>query len=147
MSTVAGFGQKRRSGFPLVQRIIRRSEFIVTSRRRLLVAVTSGLVLLVAGTAMVCGFGGRSDMSASHSTVVTATSEQRPDDLSETAKDIKITQQETIDQLQAVQDLVASQQAEMKKLSEQVTALSAELASLKQAPVGTPVKRDSFNRR
>jgi uncharacterized coiled-coil protein SlyX len=133
MSIAAGFGQKRRGGLALVKRLIRRAEFMVTGRR-LFLAGTGGLVLLVAGMAAVWGFGGSSDI-VSHPAVVTTTYAQRPDDLAETAKDLKITQQETIDQLQAVQDLVASQQVEMKKLSDQVRALSAELGSLKQAPL------------
>jgi ABC-type lipoprotein release transport system permease subunit len=139
MSTVAGFGQKRRSGFELAQKLIRRAEFTVTGRM-LFVAAAVGFVLLIAGMAMVWGFRKSGDSTAPQPAIAATIYEQHPDELAETTKDLKITQQETVDQLQVVQDLVASQQAEMKKLSDQVAALSAELDLLKQAapPVISP---------
>jgi uncharacterized coiled-coil protein SlyX len=101
--------------------------------RWLFFAGMAAVVLIGTGLAMVWGFSGNTAF-ASHPNHTAPTAEQRSDDFAETVKYLKVTQQETIDQLQVVQDLVASQQAEMKKLSDQVVALTAELNSLKQTP-------------
>ena len=65
---------------------------------------------------------------------------QASEQLVEQTKALGITQQESIDQLQAVQDqlqtvrrLLAAQQAEAKRLSDQVAGLTAAIDSLRQS--------------
>ena len=65
---------------------------------------------------------------------------QASEQLVEKTKGLEATQQESIDQLQVVQDqlqtmrrLLASQQSDTKKLSEQVTALTAAIEGLRQS--------------
>jgi uncharacterized protein YoxC len=65
---------------------------------------------------------------------------QASEQLVEKTKGLEATQQESIDQLQVVQDqlttvrrLLASQQADTKKLSEQVTTLTESIDSLRQS--------------
>ncbi len=65
---------------------------------------------------------------------------QASEQLVEKTKGLEATQQESIDQLQVVQDqlqtmrrLLASQQGDTKKLSEQVTALTAAIEGLRQS--------------
>ena len=65
---------------------------------------------------------------------------QASEQLVEKTKGLEATQQESIDQLQVVQDqlatvrrLLASQQAETKKLSEQVTTLTESIDGLRQS--------------
>jgi uncharacterized coiled-coil protein SlyX len=54
------------------------------------------------------------------------------DELLETAKGLEVTQQQAVDQLQIVQDQLAAQQVETKRLSDQVTALTQKLDQLQQ---------------
>jgi hypothetical protein len=65
---------------------------------------------------------------------------QTSERLVEKTKDLEITQQESIDQLQVVQDqlqtvkrLLAAQQADTKRLSEQVSGLTEAVDSLRQS--------------
>jgi flagellar motility protein MotE (MotC chaperone) len=69
---------------------------------------------------------------------------QASEQLVEKTKGLEATQQESIDQLQVVQDqlqtmrrLLASQQGDTKKLSEQVTALSEAIEGLRQSFAST----------
>ena len=55
------------------------------------------------------------------------------DELLETAKGLEVTQQQAVDQLQIVQDQLAAQQVETKRLSDQVTALTEKLDLLQQS--------------
>jgi len=65
--------------------------------------------------------------------------------LLETAKGLQVTQQQAVDQLQVVQDQLAAQKAETKKLSEQMAAVTEKLDALQRsvadipAPVAVPV--------
>jgi uncharacterized coiled-coil protein SlyX len=75
-----------------------------------------------------------------------ATSGRASDELLETAKGLEVTQQQAVDQLQVVQDQLVAQQAETKKLSEQIAALTEKLDALQRsvadiptAPVSAPV--------
>ncbi len=70
---------------------------------------------------------------------------QASEQLVEKTKGLEATQQESIDQLQVVQDqlqtmrrLLASQQGDTKKLSEQVTALTEAIEGLRQSFASTP---------
>jgi uncharacterized protein HemX len=65
---------------------------------------------------------------------------QASERLVEKTKDLEVTQQESIDQLQVVQDqlqtvkrLLAAQQADTKRLSEQLSALTEAVDSLRQS--------------
>jgi uncharacterized protein HemX len=65
---------------------------------------------------------------------------QASEQLVEKTKDLEVTQQESIDQLQVVQDqlqtvrrLLAAQQAETKRLSEQVSGLTEAVEGLRQS--------------
>jgi septal ring factor EnvC (AmiA/AmiB activator) len=55
------------------------------------------------------------------------------DELVEATKALEVSQQQAIDQLQVLQELLASQQAEIKKTSGEVAALSDKLESLRQS--------------
>jgi uncharacterized protein HemX len=70
--------------------------------------------------------------------------------LAEKTKDLEVTQQESIDQLQVVQDqlqtvkrLLATQQADTKRLSEQVAALTEAVDGLRQSFASTPPQESS----
>ena len=64
--------------------------------------------------------------------------EKSSKELIETTKDLQITQQQTVDQLQVVQDQLAAQKAETKKLSEQIATLREKLDALQQSIANTP---------
>lgn len=63
------------------------------------------------------------------------------DELVENTKALGVSQQQAVDQLQELQDLVRSQQVEMKKASDRVAALNARLDTLQQsfASISPPV--------
>jgi uncharacterized protein HemX len=70
---------------------------------------------------------------------------QTSERLVEKTNDLEVTQQESIDQLQVVQDqlqtvkrLLAAQQADTKRLSEQVAALTEAVDGLRQSFASTP---------
>jgi uncharacterized protein HemX len=70
---------------------------------------------------------------------------QTSERLVEKTKDLEVTQQESIDQLQVVQDqlqtvkrLLGAQQADTKRLSEQVAALTEAVDGLRQSFASTP---------
>lgn len=54
-------------------------------------------------------------------------------DLAERTRDLEVTEQQAVDQLQVVQDQLAAQQAESKKLASQLEALNDKLDSLQQS--------------
>jgi septal ring factor EnvC (AmiA/AmiB activator) len=59
--------------------------------------------------------------------------EQVSNELLETTKGLQMTQQQAVDQLQIVQDQLAAQKAETKRLSEQIAAVTAKLEALQQS--------------
>ena len=59
--------------------------------------------------------------------------EQVSNELLETTKGLQMTQQQAVDQLQVVQDQLAAQKAETKRLSEQIAAVTAKLEALQQS--------------
>ena len=72
---------------------------------------------------------------------VSATQEAAPrvsDALLETTKGLEVTQQQAVDQLQIVQDQLAAQQAETKKLSKQIATLTEKLDALQQSVANIP---------
>ena len=77
--------------------------------------------------------------------VLQARTAQASEQLVEKTKGLEATQQESIDQLQVVQDqlstvrrLLASQQADTKRLSEQVTTLTEAIDGLRQSFASAP---------
>jgi uncharacterized coiled-coil protein SlyX len=59
-------------------------------------------------------------------------------DLIEITKALGLTQQQAIDQLQVVQDLLASQRAETERLAGQVEALNGKLNALQKSVASSP---------
>lgn len=75
---------------------------------------------------------------------------QASEQLVEKTRGIEVTQQESIDQLQMVQDQLrevrkqlAAQQADSKRLSEQVTALTDAITGLRESFASTPSSEES----
>ena len=64
--------------------------------------------------------------------------QRTPDELLETMKGLEVTQQQAVDQLQIVQDQLAAQQAETKKLSKQIATLTEKLDALQQSVANIP---------
>jgi septal ring factor EnvC (AmiA/AmiB activator) len=99
------------------------------------------------------GFGGAGALAPSPNVVPSQAREQVSNELIETAKGLEVTQQQAVDQLQIVQDQLAAQKAETKKLSEQISAVTEKLDALQgsianiPAPsVASPVSRPKSRR-
>jgi uncharacterized coiled-coil protein SlyX len=105
-------------------------------RRRLIVPLVAAFVLIGAGWTMVWAFGG--SRAVAPSLGVTTASATSSDELIETTKGLELTQQQTVDQLQVVQDRLAAQQTETKKLSEQIATLIEKLHALEQSVASIP---------
>src|SRR5438046_1869076 len=58
---------------------------------------------------------------------------QVSNELLETTRGLQMTQQQAVDQLQVVQDQLAAQKAETKRLSEEIAAVTANLKALQQS--------------
>jgi uncharacterized coiled-coil protein SlyX len=112
---------------------------VMRTRRRVIISLVAGLVLIGCGWMIVWPFGGSKAVAPLPDTV-SATSVKPSDELLETAKGLQVTQQQAVDQLQVVQDQLAAQQVETKELSGQVAALTEKLDALKQsvADIATP---------
>jgi vacuolar-type H+-ATPase subunit I/STV1 len=128
------------------------------------IAVTAvGLILVMFGIGAIAlyrvstGTSPESDRAVA-SRQLQARSAQVSEQLVEKTKGLEATQQESIDQLQMVQDqlqtmrrMLASQQADTKKLSEQVAALAEAVEGLRQSfasaqanePAAEPVRKRS----
>ena len=114
-------------------------------RRRLIIPLVATLVLIGGVTAWALG-GSKVDAPPPNVVIAPANSGQASDELLETAKGLQVTQQQAVDQLQVVQDQLAAQKAETKKLSEQMAAVTEKLDALQQSiasipapPVASPV--------
>jgi uncharacterized coiled-coil protein SlyX len=108
-------------------------------RRRLIIPMVAGLVLVGGGWMAVWAFGGNKALAPpSGVPTASATSGRSSDDLLETTKGLEVTQQQAVDQLQVVQDQLAAQQAETKKLSEQIATLTGKLDALQQSVANMP---------
>jgi uncharacterized protein HemX len=105
----------------------------------------TALLAIVIGIGAIAGWRAYTGNSPELDRVVVtrqlqARATQASEQLVEKTKGLEATQQESIDQLQLVQDqlqsvrrLLASQQADTKKLSEQVTTLTESIDSLRQS--------------
>jgi septal ring factor EnvC (AmiA/AmiB activator) len=121
---------------------------IVGVRRLRAFAIALTIISLALGGALFWGFGSSTvaELPSSASAVLAPAHEQVADEILETAKGLGITQQQAVDQLQVVQDQLAMQKAETKRLSEQIAAVTEKLDALQQSiasiaapPVATPV--------
>ena len=98
----------------------------VHARRRLIIPLVAAFVLVGGGSMIVWSF--------SESKAVAP----RSDELLETTKGLEVTQQQTVDQLQIVQDQLVAQQNETKKLSEQIATLTERLDALQRSVANIP---------
>jgi uncharacterized coiled-coil protein SlyX len=105
-------------------------------RRRLGVLLVAAFVLMVASWTIVGALGGNKAVAPSAG--VATASATSSDELVETTKGLEATQQQTVDQLQVVQDRLAAQQTETKKLSEQIATLTEKLHALEQSVANIP---------
>jgi hypothetical protein len=104
----------------------RQQEDRVAVLRRQLSIFAVGLAVILIGLGCVLlqrGFTGNSPPVVPSAIA----QEQVAKELLETTKGLQVTQQQAIDQLQVVQDQLATQKAETKKLSEQIAALIEKL--------------------
>ena len=100
---------------------------VVRARWQLIIPLVAAFVLIGGGGWTVWAFS--------------ATKEDVPrasDVLLETTKGLEVTQQQAVDQLQIVQDQLAAQQAETKKLSKQIATLTEKLDALQQSVANIP---------
>ena len=108
-------------------------------RWRLLITLAAAVLLIGGGWLTLWATGGSSTVAPSpHPTAVSAASRRSSDELLETTKGLQVTQQQAVDQLQVVQDQLVAQRAEMKKLSEQIAALTERLDVLQQSITNMP---------
>lgn len=105
------------------------------SHQRLVITVVAGLALIGAGLTMWAVGRSAVAVPGPRVPVVSTASQPLSDEILATAKALKVTQQETIDQLQIVQDQLAAQKLETKKLAEQITDITEKLEAL-QTSVG-----------
>ncbi len=70
--------------------------------------------------------------------VSTSARELVSDEILETAKGLQVTQQQAVDQLEVVQDQLAAQKAETKKLSEMIATLAEKLDALQVTVASIP---------
>jgi uncharacterized coiled-coil protein SlyX len=152
MSITAGFGQRQQHTNWLAATANWRA-FDVSIRERLvgLTAFITGRALLAVGAVAVALMSAalpvvigyvENSMLAPHPTITTAPTpspvgEQRHDNTTQTPIDFNVAHQEAINLL-AVQDLVVSQQAELRRLSSQVAVLTAKLRTMERAAASAP---------
>ena len=110
-------------------------------RQRWVFAVALGLILIALGFALLQrGFSG----NTAPAVVPSAARAKAATEILETMKGLQVTQQQAVDQLQVVQDQLAAQKAETKKLSEQIATMSEKLEALQSAvsaPASTPAAK------
>ena len=110
---------------------------VALARRRLIIPLGAALVLIGGVTAWALG-GGKVDAPSPNVAIAPANSGRASNELLETAKGLQVTQQQAVDQLQVVQDQLAAQKAETKKLSEQMAAVTEKLDALQQSVASMP---------
>ena len=99
----------------------------VRARWQLIIPLVAAFVLIGGGWMTVWAF------SASKEAAPRAS-----DELLETTKGLEATQQQAVDQLQIVQDQLAAQQAETKRLSKQIATLTEKLDALQHSVANIP---------
>jgi hypothetical protein len=152
---VVGFGQKQRMDmagahgrsvdFAIGESLVGLAELV--TGRGLLVAATVAVVLISAGLPLALSLVGNSILASPRSLIASPppiivapppskASEWPRDDVVQPAKYFKAAYQEAIDML-AVQDIVISQQTELRRLSNRVAALSAKLQRIQRMATNT----------
>jgi uncharacterized coiled-coil protein SlyX len=113
---------------------------IIGVRRLRAFAIALAVILIGLGGALFWDFGSSTvaALPSSASAVSAPAREQVADEILETAKGLGITQQQAVDQLQVVQDQLAAQKAETKKLSEQIAVVTEKLDALQQSVASIP---------
>ena len=106
-------------------------------RQRWIFAVAVALLLIGLGYVLLQRGLGSSSASVVPSATVTAR-DHVSDELLETTKGLQATQQQTVDELQVIQDQLAAQKAETKKLSEQIATVTEKLQALQQSVADIP---------
>ena len=106
-------------------------------RHRWLFAVALGLILVGLGY-VILQRGLANNTAEESSTVATRATEQIANELLQTTKGLQVTQQQAVDQLQVVQDQLAAQKGETKKLAEQVAILTEKLQTLQPSVAESP---------
>lgn len=100
--------------------------------RKQIAVIGAAVILIAIGWAILRS--SRSDSPpAAPATVAAAARAQPTDDLIEATKALGTTQQQAVDQLQAVQDLLVTQRAETKRLSDEIETLNQKLGALQDA--------------
>jgi uncharacterized coiled-coil protein SlyX len=109
-------------------------------RRLRAFAIALAIILIGLGGLLFWNFGSSSvaALPSSASAALAPAREQVADEILETAKGLGITQQQAVDQLQVVQDQLAMQKAETKRLSEQIAAVTEKLDALRQSIASIP---------
>jgi uncharacterized coiled-coil protein SlyX len=108
-------------------------------RRQLIIPLVVAFVLIGAGLTVVWAFGGNKVVAPPPGVpTASATNGRAADELLETTKGLEVTQQQAVDQLQVVQDQLAAQQAETRKLSDEMATLHAKLDALQQSVANIP---------
>jgi uncharacterized coiled-coil protein SlyX len=152
MSIAAEFGQKQHTDvleaaslwLPVDLAVGERLVSLVklVTGRGLLIAGTAAVVLISSGLPVALGFVGNNILASRPNPIIavpppTTAGQWRQDDSVQPTKNFKVSYQEAIDIL-AVQDVVVSQQAELRRLSHQVAALTAKLKTIERAATYTP---------
>ena len=108
------------------------------SHQRVIIPAATGLAFIGVGLFLVWGFSGTMAAAPPPRDAPAAPAAQISNEILETAKGLGLTQQQAVDQLQIVQDQLAAQQTEMKKLSNQMVTLSERLDALQQSVTNLP---------
>jgi hypothetical protein len=98
---------------------------------RRFIAVIAVCVVLVGVAGLILWASGSNSAAAVSPSAAAIV--QAPDDIVDRTRALEVTEQQAIDQLQVVQDQLAAQQAEMKKLAGTIEALNAKLDALAQS--------------
>jgi uncharacterized coiled-coil protein SlyX len=110
-------------------------------RRRLVTTFVAALVLIGGGWITLWAAGGSPAVAPTpHVPAASGVSRRPSDELLETTKGLQVTQQQAVDQLQVVQDQLAAQQAETKRLSEQIAKLTERLDALQPSVANLPAR-------
>jgi len=108
-------------------------------RRRLAITLAAAVVLVSGGWITLWAAGGSPSVAPAPAELTAAAANRRPaGELLETTKNLQVTQQQAVDQLQVVQDQLVAQRAETKRLSEQIAELTERLDALQQSVANLP---------
>jgi uncharacterized coiled-coil protein SlyX len=101
-------------------------------QRRMVFIVVAALTLIAGGSLTIWAAGTRAP-PAPPTPAVSAASRPLTDDVLDTTRALQLTLQETIDQLQVVQDQLAAQKLETQKLKDQISDITEKLAAVQNS--------------